>query len=584
MRRSLFVLTLATTVGACVTLGGTIRLASIHQLESREILAGEEFKVMGEGFVPGEVEIVLEGLWLTPGREPRRMSIAFPGNAITEKEISTLLPLETFHEFASPHALFEGSVRARFAASDRVKPDYIEAVRSRVALDVLSNEPDGGKDLSALEKRTDRFLDLMGMSGQSDPEGGFLLTRVEPQGPAAEAGLATGDMVIVSRGMRVYSELDLLPPPLTPTLNLVVARKDPDGTERLRKIDVHIPRQAASQTTNPLWFVAGAAAGALVLLQGEVLALLMLPLRRLRELVAAIARRLRRRKERIVSMEEESDDPGVPGSRWIQNMLSLPVVLATASGCAAIVLTVAGSVHAAAAYLTLAALVWLTGFRASRSASGRPTSLIRRLLACLVVPLPVAFTFIWRGLYTLRPSLEAAASGQGLEPWTWHGLHDPFALVLILVGLQSAVLTERRNIPLPRHLAHQVYSVATCAVIAYVMLGGLSHAGLGEPGTPQAVALGLLVYVAKVLALHLVVQAYARDRMGRGTSDLVIMLGRPVLLLAAMVGSVMLGPSMESALPALPFITAAVGAAVVLVLAASGGRASGTAAIRIRPW
>ena len=28
-------------------------------------------------------------------------------------------------------------------ASDRVKPDYIEAVRGRVVLDVLSNEPDG---------------------------------------------------------------------------------------------------------------------------------------------------------------------------------------------------------------------------------------------------------------------------------------------------------------------------------------------------------------------------------------------------------------------------------------------------------
>jgi hypothetical protein len=266
-------------------------------------------------------------------------------------------------------------------------------------------------------------------------------------------------------------------------------------------------------------------------------------------------------------------------------MLSLPVVIAAASGCAALMLTLSDAIHVAVVYLTLVGLTWLTGFRASRTPGSGLLGQLRRLLVCLVVPVPVAFMFIWRGLYTLRPSLGAAASGQGLEPWTWHGLHDPFALVLILVGLQAAVLFERRHISLARHLAHQVYSVATCAVIAYVMLGGLSPAaGAGDPGSAQAVGLGLLMYVAKVLALHLVVQAYARDRMGRRTSDLVILIARPALLTAAMVGSVMLGPGMETTLPVLPYITAAAGAAVGLVMAASGRTGSGTAAIRIRPW
>jgi hypothetical protein len=72
--------------------------------------------------------------------------------------------------------------------------------------------------------------------------------------------------------------------------------------------------------------------------------------------------------------------------------------------------------------------------------------------------------------------------------------------------------------------------------------------------------------------------------MGRRTSDLVILLVRPALLTAAMVGSVMLGPGMETTLPVLPYITAAAGAAVGLVMAASGRTGSGTAAIRIRPW
>ncbi len=587
MRRRLRLVLACATLAlvSCVTSGGSIQLASIHQLETTEILAGEEFKIFGDGFVPGEVEVVLDGSWLTPGHEPRQARLSFGGNAITEKEISTVLPLETFHALAAPHALFVGEVRARFAASDRVKPDYIEAVRGRVALDVLSNEPDGGRDLSRLESETERFLDLMGLAGQSSPEGGFLLTGIDGHGPADEAGLETGDLVVVSRGMRVYSELDLLPPPMSTKLDLVVARADDAGVERLRKVTAEIPRKATAHRTNPLWFVAAAVAGSLVLLQGEVLALLLVPLRRLREMLAAIVRRLGRTRRRVVSVDDDQDASRVPGSRWIQNMLSLPVVIAAASGCAALMLTLADSIHVAVVYLTLVGLTWLTGFRASRSAGARIVGQLRRLLVCLVVPVPVAFMFIWRGLYTLRPSLDAAASGQGLEPWTWHGLHDPFALVLILLGLQAAVLFERRDIPLARHLAHQVYSVATCAVIAYVMLGGLGPApGAGDPGSSQAVSLGLLMYVAKVLALHLVVQAYARDRMGRRTSDVVILLARPALLTAAMVGSVMLGPSMEATLPVLPYITAAAGAAVGLVMAASGRTGSGTAAIRIRPW
>jgi len=575
----------ALALASCVTSGGSIQLASIHQLETTEILAGEEFKIFGDGFVPGEVEVVLDGSWLMPGREPREARLAFTGNAITEKEISTVLPLETFHVLAAPHALFEGAVRARFAASDRVKPDYIEAVRRRVVLDVLSNEPDGGRDLSRLESDTERFLDLMGIAGQSSPDGGFLLTGIDGHGPADEAGLETGDLVVVSRGMRVYSELDLLPPPLATRIDLVVARPDGGGVNRLRKVTASIPRQVASRRTNPLWFVAAAVAGALVLLQGEVLALLLVPVRRLREILSAIVRRLRRSRRRVVSVDEDEDASRVPGSRWIQNMLSLPVVIAAASGCAAVLLTLADAIHVAVVYMTLVGLTWLTGFRASRTPGDGLVGRLRRLLVCLVIPVPVAFMFIWRGLYTLRPSLDAAASGQGLEPWTWHGLHDPFALVLILVGLQAAVLFERRHISLARHLAHQVYSVVTCAVIAYVMMGGLSPApGMGDPGSAQAVGLGLLMYVAKVLALHLVVQAYARDRMGRRTSDLVILLVRPALLMAAMVGSVMLGPSMETTLPVLPYITAAAGAAVGLVMAASGRTGSGTAAIRIRPW
>ena len=570
---------------SCVTSGGSIQLATIHQLETTEILAGEEFKIFGDGFVPGEVEIVLDGSWLSPGREPRSACLVFSGNAITEKEISTVLPLETFHALAAPHALFEGEVRARFAASDRVKPDYIEAIRGRVVLDVLSNEPDGGRDLSRLESETERFLELMGMAGQSNPEGGFLVTGIDGDGPADGAGLETGDLVVVARGMRVYSELDLLPPPLTTRIDLVVARRDADGVERLRKVTAPIPRKAAAHRTNPLWFVAAAVAGSLVLLQGEVLALLLVPLRRLRELLSAIVRRLGRSRQRVVSVDEDHEASRVPRSRWIQNMLSLPVVLAAASGCAALLLTLSDAIHVAVVYSVLVGLTWLTGFRASRSTDAGLVGRFRRLLVCLMVPVPVAFMFIWRGLFTLRPSLAAAASGQGLEPWTWHGLHDPFALVLVMVGLQAAVLFERRDISLPRHLAHQVYSVVTCAVIAFVMLGGLSPApGMGDPGSAQAVSLGLLMYVAKVLALHLVVQAYARDRMGRRTSDLVILLARPALLTAAMVGSVMLGPSMETTLPVLPYITAAAGAAVGLVMAASGSAGAGTAAIRIRPW
>jgi len=564
-----------------VTEGGSIRLASIHQIETSEILAGEEFKIYGDGFVPGDVEIVLDGLWLTPGRSARRLSLAFSGNAIMEKEISTVLPREAFARLGAPHALFEGSVKARFRASERVGPDYIEAVRSRITLDVLGNEPDGGRDLISLEKRTERFLESMGIEGRADPDGGFLLVRVDPAGPAGRSGLQEGDLVLLARGMKVLSEIDLLPPPLRSRMTLLVERKT-QGGDALRRIEVRIPRQMEISGTDQLWVASGAVAATLVLLQGDMLALVLLPFRRLRDLVAALLRRIRPRGG-IVSSEEDLAGSSVPGTRWIQNMLALPVVIATASACTALVFTSADRIHVVAIYLAIASLAWISGFRASRAPSHKLLARARRLVACLVIPAPVAFTFIWRGLYTLSPSLGAAAAGQGLEPWAWHGTHDPFALVIALLCLKAAVLGERRDIPLAQHLAHQAYSVATCAVVAYVMMGGLSPV-LGDQISQQTVALRLLLYEVKVLVLYLLVQAYARDRAADPPSDASIMLIRPAALVGAMVGSVMLGPAMQSMLPALPQATAAAGAALALVLASSGRQAPGTSAIRIRPW
>lgn len=575
----------AAVVGAaCVPRSGSIRLASIHQLETREIIVGEEFKVFGDGFVPGDVEIVLDGSWLVPGEPARRMTLAFSGNAVTEREISTVLPVETFREVGAQHALFEGDVHARFATSRRVRMGYIEAVRSRVVLDVLADEPGADRRLGSLSARTDQFLETMGVAGESDPEGGFQITAVTGGAAAARAGVEAGDVVRVSRGMRVLSELDLLPAPGERSTRWIVARDDESGTPRLHSIDIPLPHDAASSGPEPVWFVAAAAAALMALLSGEVMTMLLLPFTLLRRGLSALAARWRRRRDRIVSLADEPAEPA-DRIRWTQSLLALPVVLAAASGCAAVVFTAGGRLHAGAAYVVLVALAWLTGFRASRSAAGTAGTLARRFTACLLAPAPVAFIFIWRGLFTLRPSLAALAGGQELAPWTWHGLGDPFAFVILAVAVLAAGLPERRDVTLGRYLAHQLYTVVVCAVVAHVMLGGLAPlTALGSAAEAQATALGLLVWVAKVLALYLLVQARDRDRPARTTSDLWIVLGRPALLTGALVGSVMLGPTMQASVPSLPHVTAAAGGVLVLLTATGAGRARETAAIRLRPW
>lgn len=568
---------------ACVARSGSIRLASIHQLETREIIAGEEFKIFGDGFVPGEVEILLDGRYLAPGSAPRDMTLSFPGNAVTEREISTVLPLDAFKRLGVPHALFEGSVLARFEASSRVRMGYVEAVRNRVSLDILSNEPDGGRSVSELGERTRRFLELVGVQGQSDPEGGFFLTSLDEEKTGASVDLAVGDLVLVSRGLRVYSELDLLPAPGEAEITWVVARRDEAGEPRLHTITMDVPMQARDSGPDPVWLISGALALALALLSGDVLALLLLPFTTLRRWTSGLVARLRRRRDRIVSIPGESTAPPPPPARWVQNLLSLPVVLVAASGCAALVMTAGEVVHVAGVYVALVVMAWLTGFRESRPAHRTLASRTRRVLASLLAPAPVALIFVWRGLFTLRSSLDAMASGQGLKPWTWHGFSDPFAFVMLVMAIASSSLVERRDVGLARHAAHQLYTVVSCAVVVHVMLGGLAPVTLfSQMGPSQAMGVGLVLWVAKVLGLYLVTQARLGERPNRKVSDLWIVLGRPALLTGALVGSVMLGPAMGQWLPSLPHLTATLGAA--LVLASSTTRARQTEAIRIRPW
>ncbi len=574
-----------TLLTACMATGGSIRLASIHQLETSEIIAGEEFKIFGDGFVPGQVEIVLDGDWVVAGSRPRRSSISFFGNAVTEREISTVLPLDAHDKLGAPHALFEGTVHARFAASNRVRMGYIEAVRSRIVLDVLSNEPNGGREASALGKRTESFLEHVGVKGESDPDGGFLLTDVRAEGPAFTAGLASGDLVLVSRGMRVYSELDLLPAPTAREIAWVVGRTDASGSRHLRTFTLSIPAQALERGTDPAWIVSGASALSIVLFSGELFVILLAPVAGLRRLVSRLVSRLRSRSGHIVSLTEEPPTPAVPPSRWAQNLVTLPLVLAVASGCAAVMLSWADSLHLVPVYALLVMLAWLTGYRASRTQSPSTMSSMRRLLVCLLAPAPVAFIFIWRSLFTLSPTLGALARGQGLEPWTWHGLSDPFAFLILVLAVLSSGLPERRDVGLARHAAHQIYTLVSCSVVAHVMLGGLAALPMGGvQGSARATGLGLLLWMSKALALYLLVQAQVRDRADSSVSDAWILLFWPAILTGALVGSVMLGPTMESALPSLPRFTAAAAAVLVLGLASTGQASTRTSAIRIHPW
>ncbi len=569
---------------SCVRGGDSIRLATIHQFEAGEILAGEEFKIFGDGFVPGDVTVVLDGRWVTPGRPVTSIELSFGGNAVTEKEISTVLPAEEFARVGARHALFEGEVRALFHASERVKPDWIEASRGRVVLDILGSEPDGNTREVGLEKKASRFLAGMGIRGGPDPDGGYRIESVEENGPAGRAGLEARDVLVVSRGMRVYSESDLLPPPQAASIRWVVARAQ-DGEVRLAAHDVPIPRKAATQAVSPVWVVAGAVALALVLLQGEMLALVFVPWRRTREWLARLARRLRRRDDRIVSL---GDDPGSaepPSTRWRQSVVALPVVIATASGGAVILGTSGDRIHLAAAYATLVVLAWFAGYRLSREGKSRPLSHLRRAIACLAAPVPVAVVLVWRGLFAESLSLGSVAEGQGVEPWTWYGLQDPFACVLLFVAAWSALLGERRDVSLPRHLAHQVYTMITCTVVAHVLLGGTDlQAAVTAPTGARIAAMGLFLFLVKVLAIYLVLMGMARERAGGEASDMDLLVFRPFLVVGAMTASVMLGPSMAAAVPSIPQISVALTGAAIMLAISSGGRKPGVTVFRVRPF
>ncbi|MFH1438842.1 MAG: hypothetical protein ABIJ56_24245 [Pseudomonadota bacterium] len=558
----------------------SVHLGTINYFSSHEIVLGEETRIYGEGFVTGDVEIVFDGKWKIRAEHPVSGKVVVKGTAAGENEISFVLERDRLEDKCASHLFFQGRVIVRMQTFLTGKTGYIDAVRDRVKFDILDVEPSGKSSCRISEEKVDAFLDDLGLEVEEREEAGIEVVSVQPGKKASRAGLEPGDVIFVAGGMKAYVREDLLPPDDTQELDLAVFRP---GNESLIKMAVPV-MQAPEETD---WRKNALIAFVFLLV------VLLLQSRWVSSLLAkTVSLRLRPRKGKEKPDDRppadgpqdepprDAADPARPGEEKLMDRLtavlfSLVVVFPFVTLVALGLFLYGGEIHAAHACGAVFVLAFTAFVGESRARRSVLYSMMKRWVQGSLLVLPVVLVYVLRWLKTSSPVLASAAGDQMFHPWTWHGLEEPFALILLLAGLVAAVVPERRRTTWRRHIVMHLYSILVISLLVHCMMGGFeAPAFVAAYAWKKAMAVSVLIFISKVLLLYFAIQAIS-SRQGGGASPSILnasMLAVGSIL--AFTASLVLAPIVSDRISNLHYYTTAT-AFIILLIAAffSGSRA-----------
>ncbi|HYP90224.1 MAG TPA: hypothetical protein VEQ59_18765, partial [Polyangiaceae bacterium] len=515
-------LTLAALALGCSAQNPGPGLLQLTELSAREVGRGDKLEITGAGFPEGRVaRLTFRGDVYRPGRVAAHdVEISIPARTSTPHVLEAAIPEELVSAFCGrddgAHATFRGDVTAAFAPRKSGAPPVAGTLQD-VVLDVEpSRETEDNRALATQEGQ--RFAAFLGVTLSADGSGPLRIQKLEPQGRAAEVGLAAGDVIEEVSGVRVSELSDFVPPPRARTARIGLHRGGVSESA-VMAIDVAEFKPGTLSDLTP----------ALALVGSALLALLLAlsPLGRFSTWLAlAIASRTRARGDTArdhwlsvarglsgalpegtaayfgVALGSSLLALGALSVPLVARELDLPILL-LASGSA---LVVAGALSQLGQRGKLAAL-----------------SALKRALWVLLAQLPLASAMLVGVLSVGSLRADDFASAQAGMPWRFLAFASPIHFMALLLGVfalvPEATLFSSPSSSLPRPVLKRspalpavawAHLVVSAGLLSITLLGGFAVPWLSELdrlSSAGRMATGAVLLVLKTFGLVLIVAA-----------------------------------------------------------------------------
>ncbi|HVR20648.1 MAG TPA: hypothetical protein VMS65_13150 [Polyangiaceae bacterium] len=526
-------------------------LVQVTGISSDRIAEGDVLELRGSGFPEGRpARVTLRGDLYRPGRPPERgFELVLPARSSSPHTVAAEVTRDVERAFAGvggEHTTFRGNVEAAFFPQSAGMPPVTGALSAAV-IDVV---PLGDAPSETESAEVQRFAEFSGVLFADDAS--LVVDGVMPKSRAERAGVVRGDRLSELGGVRVLERRDLVPPPRSRQVELVVHRNgvaDPmhlvletDGFTKMAPRDL-------------------AAAGGILVAALALFAAVRSPLGRALSflelrLVELLRLRRERRQARALERGARRRMPGL-----LQAVLPSTPLAYLALGAATglfVFLAIGGSLVAREVDLAVLLLASIVGTAATALVFGTPgergvVARLRRVGLVLLQAAPLVGALACAAFESGGVGVDELSRAQGTLPWEWHAFRGPMMLAAALVFLVSLVPETAKGSsegPLtssstPRSLARSApelvgwtHLVFACGLGSFAFLGGARASALGmAPTASLAMALvGAGLVVVKALAL-LVLVLFARAIVGRldarETQGLTIRVLVPVAAFAA---------------------------------------------------
>lgn len=496
--RSRFILSVALSTaalaGACEPSfdADLVRVASV---ETERVEPGSPLVVLGEGFPLGrDARVEIDGVVRRPGAEPRRVRAHARARVRAEDRIE-LRRTEPLLAAVAGRGTFVGDVRVSLAAADLdgtvsgtlhdVEIDFSPATSTRLTDEL-------GRNARALE-----IADFLGVVlHEAETTRGLIIGSVRAGSIAHEGGLAVGDRIMATDGVRARSLADFVPPPGAPRTILTVIR---NGESRPMDVPLALDGLDHGAASTTEW------TGLTVVVLATLLTLLFLaPTARL---IGWLARpgplhRPRQGVSGVLFAGRIPDRGFLARAGWLSAAVAvIAVVSATFAAIPWSSRVFPGGVDVGVLLVVaLASRLTVDLMTLRAAAPERPRWLPAVLRSCAdAAPAVAVVTCVMVSSGTLR--LEGVVLAQGAAPWDWYVFRNPivFAAFPAFAATALVVTHESRGRGAFVQVAGHAYLLAMCGVGAAVLFGGWSAPG---PGMVWQVT-GAALFVAKAWALFL---------------------------------------------------------------------------------
>jgi hypothetical protein len=502
---------------ACRRERRTADVIPIDDVRIESVRPGGRIEVAGAGFVPGPVDVDLEGRVREPGIDPIPWTFTVPATAVSETEIVGLFPADAVDVLHATHGRFEGSVMVRFAPPAALDLPGLTGRRTGVSLPMISESPALHDHRLRLERDAKAFLERLGIEVAQAPGPGaaaipgVTVTAVSPGAEPPADELRPGDRIVAVDDVAVGSPADLAPAPSASVVRLTVEERD-DGTRFPLYVssadDVDpVPLEEALALLLALALVAILGGLHFSGLGDRLGRWMVFPLLRARPSPPA--------------RTSARTEPGIAGR--ITGTVLLGLAVGASLAAPILVATTGSPLRVVDAWAVTAALLVLhrvfhaAGDLASRPA--RPLEWLTRsagaVLSAAATLLPLTVVVAATLWSSAALTLGGAMDAQGPNPIGWAALRDPFLALAAVLALTS---TGAGFDPAESRLRLALDTAAAAAVallLAVVGFGG-SNAGPLTHTRFAGLPVGAWTLIGKAALLLAAVFWYERRRRARG--------------------------------------------------------------------